>query len=173
MRLCGLAALIAIPLAACGPAALATRDYSYPDWGFKAAFPAAPTRTPHAAAADGSAPASELFEAAVGGRDFAVWAADVSKTRMSLDDLAEGGSQHVAQGLAATPGVPAYAATAEGVMGREFSFSKDGRWAASMRVFLAGGRAYEVIGQSVYGQDDPALKDFLFSFHTLGAKRGG
>jgi hypothetical protein len=157
----------AMALAACTPSAPPAKDYSYPAWGFKAAFPLAPTETPKAGAADGS-PNSDLIEASGGGRDFAVWAADVSQTRLSLDDLALSSSQHVAQGLSATPSIQAYAATAEGVMGREFSFTKDGRWAATMRVFLANGRFYEVIGKSFYGQEDPALKDFMFSFHTLG-----
>ena len=37
-----------------------------------------------------------------------------------------------------------------------------------MDVFLAGGRLYEVIAKSTLGEDNPAVKSFLMSFHTLG-----
>lgn len=159
----------AAALAACKPAAPPAKEYAYPAWGFKAAFPAAPTETNQPGPPDGSAPNADLVEAIGGGRDFAVWAADVSRTGMSLDELGKSAAEHVSQGFSATAGVPAYAATSEGVMGREYQMTKGGQWQATMRVFLVGGRFYEVIGKSALGRDDPALKNFLFSFHATGA----
>ena len=51
-------------------------------------------------------------------------------------------------------------------MGREIQVSKDGKPYATMRVFLAGGRFYEVVAVSNYGPSDPASNAFLYSFHT-------
>jgi hypothetical protein len=162
------ALLAATALASCMPGPPATKDYAYPAWGFKAAFQAPPTETAQPASADGTTPSAYLVEASAGGRDFAVWAADVSKANVTLDELASSASDHVAKGLGATAGIPAYAATGGGVEGREYAFTKDGKWQASMSVFLAGGRFYEVIAKSALGEDDPAVKNFLFSFTPLG-----
>ena len=164
----GATLLAALALSSCMPGAPATKDYAYPAWGFKASFQARPTETAQPASADGTTPNALLVEANAGGRDFAVWAADVSKASMTLDDLASSSSNHVAKGLGATASIPTYAAAGEGVEGRDYTFTKDGQWLASMHVFLAGGRFYEVIAKSAFGEDDPAVKTFLFSFTTLG-----
>jgi hypothetical protein len=155
-------------LAACNPLRPPTKEYTYPAWGFRASFPSAPEETPKPGTADGSQPNADLIEATAGGRDFAVWVADVSKTNMSIDDLASNAADHVSKGLGADVGVRTYTATGDGVDGREFQLTKDGKWVVTMRVFLAGGKFYEVIAKSALGKDDPALKDFLISFHTLG-----
>jgi hypothetical protein len=160
--------LAAVAVAACKPAAPPTREYAYPAWGFKASFPAPPTETNQPGSRENLTPNAYLVEANADGRDFAVWAADISKATLSLDDLASATSENIGKGLNATPSIPTYAATSEGAMGREFSFTQNGRWQATVRVFVSGGRAYQVIAKSALGQDDPAVSDFLFSFHTLG-----
>jgi hypothetical protein len=135
------AVLAAVALASCTPGTPATKDYAYPAWGFKASFQAPPLVTSDPGTADGSKPPSTTVGVNSGGRDFAVWAADVSKADLSIDDLTSSASDHVSKELGFTPSIPAYAATSEGVEGRELSFTKDGRWQATMRVFVSGGRA--------------------------------
>ena len=162
--------LAVLALAACGPPPsprLVERDY--PAQGFKAAFPDAPKETAAAGSPDGSAPPSFMVESSGPKRDFGVWSADVSRSGETLDDLASNGSEHVAKGLGGQLGVRAYAATAEGVDGYEYPLMKAGKWYGVMRVFLANGRFYEVIAESAYGEDDPAVTDFLGSFHVIPA----
>jgi hypothetical protein len=162
--------LVVLVLAACGPPPsprLAER--AYPAWGYKASFPDTPQETAKAGAPDGSEPASLMVETSGPKRDFGVWAGDVSRLGQTLDELASNGSQHVAQGMHGTLGVRAYAATAEAVDGYEYPLMKEGKWYGVMRVFLVNGRFYEVIAESAYGEDDPAVKDFLGSFHIIGA----
>jgi hypothetical protein len=159
--------LAALALAAC-KFAPPTKPYAYPAWGFQVSFPAAPVETRQPAAPNASTPNADRVESSADGRHFAVWAADVSTTGMSLDDLAKSASGFIAKQMGATAGVPTYAATSDGVMGREYQLTTGGKWRATLRVFLAGGRFYEVIGSSPLGQDDPAVKDFLASFRTLG-----
>ena len=161
-------ALAVLALAAC-KGAPPTKEYAYPAWGFKASFPAAPVETKQPGAPNGSTPNADRVDSSADGRHFAVWAADVSKTGMSLDDLAKAASGFIAKQMGATAGVPTYTATSDGTLGREYQLMTGGKWRATLRVFLAGGRFYEVIGSSPLGQDDPAVKDFLFSFHTIGA----
>jgi hypothetical protein len=160
--------LAALALAAC-KFAPPTKPYAYPAWGFDVSFPAAPVETKLPGAPNGATPSADRVEASADGRHFAVWAADVSRTGMALDDLAKAASGFIAKQMKATAGAPAYVATSDGVLGREYQLTSGGKWRATLRVFLAGGRFYEVIGSSPLGQDDPAVKDFLISFHTLGA----
>jgi hypothetical protein len=166
-------AIALLALSACKPSGPAAKEYVYPAWGFRASFPMTPVETRQPAPPNGAAPDADLVEGNEGGRSFAVWVADVSRTGMSLDELAKSAADHVAQGLGAKPGIPAYAATSEGVMGREYHLAQAGKWQASMRVYLTGGRFYEVIGKSALGEDDPALKAFLLSFHTLAIPPAG
>jgi hypothetical protein len=161
--------LAALAVAGCKPAAPPAKDYVYPAWGFKVSLPGTPTETAQPAAPNGSTPGADRVESSVGGRHFAVWAADVSRTGMSLDDLAKAASGFIAKQMGANAGIPTYAATGGGEEGREYQLTTSGKWRATLRVFLAGGRFYEVIGSSPGGQDDPALKDFLTSFHITGA----
>jgi hypothetical protein len=170
MRVLSAAAMLlaAFAVASCKPVAPPTKAYAYPPWGFKASFQAPPTGTNQPGSPENLTPNAYLVEANAGGRDFAVWAADISRANLSLDDLASETSENVSKGLDATPSIQAYASTSEGVMGREFTFTKDAKWQATVRVFVAGGRAYQVIAKSAFGQDDPAVSDFLSSFHTLG-----
>jgi hypothetical protein len=160
--------LAALAFTGCKPAAPPTKAYAYPAWGFKVSFPAAPVELKQPGSPNGSAPNADRVESIAGGHHFAVWAADVSRTGMSLDDLAKAASGYIAKQMKATASVPTYAATGDGVMGRQYQLTSDGKWRATLRVFLAGGRFYEVIGSSTAGQDDPALTDFLASFHTIG-----
>ena len=160
--------LAALVLDGCNLATPAAKDYAYPAWGYKISLPGTPVETKQP-----GPPKAERVEASTDGRHFAVWAADVSNTGMSLDDLAKAASGFIAKQMGATAGVPAYAATGDGVMGREYQLTASGKWRATLRVFLAGGRFYEVIGSSASGEDDPVLKDFLSSFHTTGAPTAG
>lgn len=162
-------ALAGLLLSACKPAPPPIKEYAYPAWGFRASFPSAPVESSKPGSADGSTPNADLVEANDGHHDFAVWAADVSKTSASLDDLASSAAQHVSEASGSTAGIPTYAATSEGATGREYQLSQGGKWYATMDVYLVGGRFYEVIGRSALGKDDPAVKSFLISFHTHGA----
>jgi hypothetical protein len=159
--------LTALALAAC-KFAPPTKPYAYPAWGFTASFPTAPKETKQPGSPDGSTPSADRVESSADGRQYAVWAADVSRTGMSLDDLAKAASGYIAKQMGASAGVPTYVATSDGVMGREYRMTRGGKWLATLRVFLVGGRFYEVIGKSALGEDDPAVKDFLVSFRTLG-----
>src|SRR5271156_113892 len=127
-----LVALAALSLVACKPAAPPAKEYVYPAWGFRASFPVAPVETAMPGSADGSQPNSHLVEANGDGRDFAVWAADVSKTSMSIDELADSGSEHVASSVGAKAGIPTYAATADRADGREYHLTKDGKGLGAM-----------------------------------------
>jgi hypothetical protein len=153
-------------LAACKPAQAPTKAYAYPAWGFEASFPAPPkeTDTP----AEGDNPHAFLTEYQDGSHDFLVWTADVSQKQPDIDQMADAASSILAQQTGSVAGVKAYTATGDGVDGREVSFTKDGRTVATLRFFLVGGRLYQVAARSILGGDDPAVKDFLSSFHTLG-----
>jgi|HubBroStandDraft_2_1064218.scaffolds.fasta_scaffold133635_1 hypothetical protein len=156
-------------LGACNLMNPPAKEYTYPAWGFRASFLTPPTETAKPGTPDGTQPDADLVEAVGGGRDFAVWVADVSKSNLSLDDLASNAADHVSKGIGADIGIQTYAATGDGVMGREYQLTKNGKWVVTLRVFLAGGKFYEVIGKSDLGKDDPALQRFLVTFHTLAA----
>jgi hypothetical protein len=160
------AALLAtLALAACKPP---MKPYDYPQFGFRASFPSPPKITDRPGWPDGSEVHADIVESSGGGRDFAVWVGDVSRANLSIDELTDGAAKHVADGLGGEPGVRTYVATSEGVMGREVPIKKQGAIFVNMRVFLAGGRFYEVVGNSSMGPDDPAVRAFLDSFHVTG-----
>ena len=160
------AVLASASLAACKPPVAPTREYAYPAWGFKASFPAQPkeTDTP----AQGDNPHGFLAEYQDGSHDFAVLTVDTSRPPADLDEMADAASGFLAQSSGSVAGIKAYAATSDGVDGREVVLTKGGRTIATLRFFVAGGKFYQVAARSVLGGDDPAVKDFLFSFHTLG-----
>jgi hypothetical protein len=162
------ASAVLLVLSGCNLLNPPAKEYSYPAWGFRASFLTPPTETAKPGTPDGTQPDADLVEAVGGGRDFAVWAADVSKSNLSLDDLASNAADHVSKGIGADIGIQTYAATGEGVVGREYQLTKNGKWVVTLRVFLAAGKFYEVIAKSDFGKDDPALQTFLISFHTLG-----
>jgi hypothetical protein len=153
-------------LAACKPAAAPTKEYAYPAWGFRASFPAQPkeTDTP----AQGANPHAFLAEYQDGSHDFAVLTVETSRTPADLDEMADAASGFLAQSSGSVAGIKAYAATSDGLDGREVELTKGGRTIATLRFFLEGGKFYQVAARSTLGGDDPAVKDFLFSFHTLG-----
>jgi hypothetical protein len=66
-------------------------------------------------------------------------------------------------------GPETYASTGEGVLGREYAITKDGKPYATIRAFLANGRFYEIGAQSPLGPDDPAVKGFLDTFRITAA----
>jgi hypothetical protein len=164
--------LASASLAACKPAVAPTKEYAYPAWGFKASFPAQPkeTDTP----VQGDKPHGFLAEYQDGSHDFAVLTVDTSRPPTDLDEMADAAAGFLAQSSGSVAGVKAYAATSDGVDGREVALTKGGRTIATLRFFVAGGRFYQVAARSILGGDDPAVKDFLFSFHALsGAPEAG
>jgi hypothetical protein len=162
-------AIAALALAACRLPAPPTRAYAYPAWGFRVSFQASPQATDKPAQPDGT-PHSLLLEADSGGRDFAIDANDAQGETRSIDTLADGVAQLMVADIDAKPTIKTNAATAEGLIGRQFDLEQNGRPMARVRVFLKGGRFYTLVAKSVFGIDDPAIDGFFHSFH---AEAGG
>ena len=171
MRLFRLAGVIltAFALAACKPAPLPVKEYVYPSWGFKASFQTPPAIKDEPASADGSTPRTFLAEAHTHDYDFVVTAFDIAQAHPDLDALSDDLGSRLAKALGAQVDGKTYVATFENLMGREIQFSKGGLPFATMRVFVAGGRFYQVVALSNFGPSDPAVSDFLYSFHALDA----
>jgi hypothetical protein len=163
------AAFATLSLGACKPAPPSLKHYDYPALGFSISLPAPPKVTDEPAGADGS-PHMVTVEADDGIRNDAVSITDAPDPQKDIDSLTKAAADAMAKGLDAEPGMPTYAATAEGVDGREFVLSKGGRPGAKVRLFLAGGRFYVLAAKSSAGVDDPAVDDFLTSFHVIAAK---
>jgi hypothetical protein len=132
-------------------------------------FPAAPQRTDVPATA--TQPAEVLLGAQGFPRDFAVSIATVADPSRDLDSLAEDAAARMAKGLGGEASDMAYAATPEGVLGRELVITRDSQSVAKIRIYLAGGRFYILVAKSVLGVDDPAVDAFLTSFHVIGAPK--
>jgi hypothetical protein len=162
------AGLMALGLASCAPAPM--RDYAYPVWGFSASYPAPPKLTDTPAAADGSSARTFVAETVSGGRDFGVSVNDATGSTKDIDALTDALIPMMTKGFDAVAGAKAYAATAEGALGREVLFSKNGRPYMDVRMFLANDRFYVVTASSNFGMDDPALKAFMASFRITGAE---
>lgn len=150
-------------LAACVPRA-PMKDYDYPALGFSVSFPAPPERTDVPATA--TQPAEVLLGAESGPRDFAVSIAEVADPSRDLNSLAEDAAARMAKGLGGAASNLAYAATPEGLLGREVVITKSGQSVAKIRLYVAGGRFYILVAKSALGVDDPAVDDFLTSFHA-------
>jgi hypothetical protein len=142
-----------------------TLEYVYPAWGFRISFVAAPKVTEKPAEPDGL-PHSVLMETDSGGRDFAVDVSDATATDIDqvTDTLVPLMLKQVPGG---TADIRTYAATFEGLLGRQFDIEKNGKPDLRVRVFLAGDRLYALVAKSVFGVDDPAVDQFLYSFHVL------
>jgi hypothetical protein len=165
-----MAILAALTLAACGPAHLRVKAYAYPAWGFKASFQRPPEIKEEPAAADGSTPHNFLAEAHTHNHDFFVAAFDAPGDNKGVDAFADSVGPAFAKAVGGEARGTTYVATFEDLMGREIPIDKDGKPFATMRVFQAGGRYYEVGAVSNYGPSDPAVNDFLYSFHAIDAK---
>jgi len=161
--------LTALAIAACRPAHLRVKEYVYPAWGFKASFQTPPVIKDEPASADGSTPHNFLAEAHTHNHDFAVTACDCFG-HTDLDALSNDLGSRLATGMGGQMEGKTYVATFEDLMGREIQFNKDGKPYATVRVFQAGGRSYQVLAVSNYGPSDPAVDDFLYSFHAIDAK---
>lgn len=172
MRFVPLAAavLAALAVAACGPGPIRVKEYDYPAWGFKASFQAPPAITEEPASADGKTPHNILAEAHSHNHDFVVTACECPQLPTDLDALSDYLGQHFAKGVGGEVASTTYVATFEDLMGREIRINKDGKPFATIRAFVAGGRSYQVIAVSNYGPSDPAVNDFLYSFHVLDAQ---
>ena len=158
----------ALALAGCGHR-IKTKEYVYPAWGFKVSFNVPPETKDTPAAADGT-PHSFLAEAHTHNHDFVVTAFDIPPPHGDLDGFGDSTSAYIAKHQGGQVQGQTYVATFEDLMGREFRIDKNGRPYATMRVFQVGDRFYEVIAVSAHGPSDPAVSDFLYSFHALDAK---
>jgi hypothetical protein len=159
-----MAALLGLGLlAACVPPTR-MQPYDYPALGFSVSFPAPPDRT------DVPATPSQTAEAVIGvksgPRDFAVTVAELADPSRDLDSLAEDAAARMAKSMGGEASNLAYAATPEGLLGRELVINKGGRSVAKIRIYVAGGRFYILVAESALGVDDPAVDDFLTSFHA-------
>jgi hypothetical protein len=159
-----MATLLALGLlAACVPRA-PMQQYDYPALGFSVSFPAPPDRTD--VPATPSQPAEVLIGATSGPRDFAVSVAPVADPSRDLDSLDEDAAARMAKAMGGEASNLAYAATPEGLLGRELVITKSGQSVAKIRLYVAGGRFYILVAKSALGVGDPAVDDFLTSFHA-------
>ncbi len=159
-------ALLALWLGACRAPAPEMKPYSNPALGFSVSFPTPPKVTDEPASAGGS-PHTVTVEADAGGREFAVSVTDAPDPSRDIGSVTAAASDAIARGVGGQAGVPTYAATSDGVIGRELVISKDGRPAAKARFFLAGGRFYVLAANASGGIDDPSVDDFLTSFRVI------
>jgi hypothetical protein len=143
------------------------KDYAYPKWGFVADFSAPPeaTETP----AKPGQMHSLLLESKAAGRDFVVAAWEGIRPDVTIDQIGPDLSGRAAKAMGGELGPETYASTGQGVLGREYAITRNGKPFATIRSFLANGRFYEVAAQSVLGPDDPAVKDYLALFRITSA----
>lgn len=160
-------ALALIAIASCAPPP-APKEYAYPDWGFAAAFQAQPKVTETKASADGSQPHMLMVEAKAAGHDFAVTAIDASSATGTPEQILDYAPQTFAKASDFDVGATTKI-TLGPVSGREIRFEKDFTPTMLMRIFVAGGRFYEVTADTPKGVNDPQVKGFLDSFRLLGA----
>jgi hypothetical protein len=158
--------LAALALAACKPAP-PFKEYAYPAWGFVARFWAPPqvTETP----ARPGLPHTLVLVSSQAGRDFAVSVREGVRPGIDIDQIGPNIARQTANAVGGELGPETYASTGEGVLGREYSITKDGRPYATVRAYLANGRFYEIGAQSALGPDDPAAKAFLDTFRITKA----
>jgi hypothetical protein len=156
----------ALALAACKPAP-PFKEYAYPAWGFAARFWAPPeaTETP---AAPGQ-PHSLMLESRQAGRDFVVSVGEGVRPGVTIDTIGADYARRAAKAMDVDVGPQTYAATGQGVLGREYALMKNGKPYATIRAFLANDRFYEIAAQSVLGPDDPPVKAFLDTFRITAA----
>jgi hypothetical protein len=150
-------------LAACAPPAR-MQPYDYPALGFSVSFPAPPSRTD--VPATSSQTAEVLIGAESGPRDFAVSIAEVADPSRDLDSLDEDAAARMAKAMGGEASNLTYAATPEGLLGRELVIKRSDKAVAKIRLYVAGGRFYILVAKSALGVDDPAVDDFLTSFHA-------
>lgn len=169
MRLSIVAAgLVALWLGACAPSAPELKPHDYPALGFSVSLPGQPTVTDTPAAADSVH--TVTVEGVGGGRDFSVSVTGAPGPKADIDTVTAATAGELARSLGGQAGVPTYAATAGGVIGRELVINKAGRAAAKMRVFMAGGRVYALIATASGGADEDAAVDAFLTSFRLTAK---
>jgi hypothetical protein len=156
-----------VALALClGACRQRVKEYDYPAWGFRISFASPPEVEDKAALPDGT-PHSFTADLDSGVRDFAIEANDAPGTR-DIDQLVDAMIPLMLKGIPKGEVTShTYAATIEGLMGRQLDISVGGKPIYRVHVFLAGGRLYTIVAKSALGVDDPAVDQFLYSFHTL------
>jgi hypothetical protein len=183
MRHLNLAVVIASAslAAACAPPPMTT--YDYPKYGFTADFQAPPKVTDTINAQSGAHVI--VLDAKSFGRDFAITVTDVDPKR-DIDALVDDASEAVAKAGGGAATYRTTVATAEGALGREMVFSKDGRCEARVRFYRSGPRFYVLTAKGMGlspvtdpGDVDPcigapsdsdrAVTAFLTSFHLADA----
>ena len=157
---------LALALAACKPAP-AMKEYTYPAWGFAASF-WTPPQVVEAPPGPGR-PHMLMLESKQAGRVFALSVREGVRPDVAIDQIGPDFAHQAAQAMGGEVGMMTYTSTGQGVLGREFALTKDGKPLATVRTYLANGRFYEIAGQSALGPDDPAVKDFLDSFRITAA----
>jgi hypothetical protein len=167
MRRCWtIVAILALALVgACIPHPQMTA-YDYPALGFSVSFPAPPDRND--VPGSENQPAMTTIGAKTDLRDFAVTVSEVADPSRSLDSLADEATARMAKALGGESSMT-YAATPEGLLGREVAVDRDGKRLAKIRIYLAGGRLYILVAESSLGEADPAVDDYLTSFHATAA----
>jgi hypothetical protein len=186
MRYLNLAAVIvsASLAASCG---IPMKAYDYPNYGFTADFPAPPKVEDTTIAQNGAQ--IIVLDAQNLGRDFAITVTDVDPAR-DLDALVEDEAQAMAKAVGGEVTYRTYCSTAEGVLGRELVIRKNGDRAVRARYYRSGGRFYILTAKSAMGlnpgaidstpvdpstesgkDSDPAVNDFLTSFHVTPAAK--
>jgi hypothetical protein len=161
------AGLAALSLASCSPP---PKEYDYPAWGFSASFPGPPKLTETAAAADGSAGHSLLVASDTDLHQFEVFAIEQPSAGQSIDEFADAAGPTVAHSVGGEVESHTYVATVQltdQAMGREILITKHDRPLVKMRVYVVGGRYYQIVARSRFGPSDPAAVAFLDSFKIL------
>jgi hypothetical protein len=156
---------LALALAACNAPPM--KEFAYPAWGFAISFWSPPqvTETPAAA----GQPHSLLLDTKQAGREFAISVEEGVRPDVTIDQIGPFFARTTAQPMGGDVGPMTYVSTAQGVLGREFAITQNGKPLATIRTFLANDRFYEIVVQSALGPDDPAVKDFLGSFRVTAA----
>ena len=160
------ATLLAVAaLAACNAPAM--KEYAYPKWGFAASF-TGPPQAVDTPAGPGK-PHTLLLESKDAGRDFVVSVMEGVRPGVSIDDIGPALTRQAAQAMGGELGPETYESTGQGVLGRGYVITKNGKPFALVRAFVANDRFYQVGAQSVLGNDDPAVKAYLDSFRITAA----
>jgi hypothetical protein len=165
MRTVRIAALVSAlsALAACSQPAW--KPYQNAAWGFGVSFRGDPkvTETP---ASPGSLKSLQA-EAKSGGRDYVISVTDATASGKTPDQLLAQAPQATADGEGGTLTSTANVQSG-GLAGREFVVTRQGQPLERDRIFVSGGRFYQLVTQSPYGAKDKETQTFLESFHLGG-----
>jgi hypothetical protein len=152
-----------VALAACAPPG--PKEIAYPSWGFAASFPMTPTVTDTPASPRDGQPRTFQSELSEPGLTLVV-AASAVPPKKTVDQILDETPNAMAAGAEAALKSEVNVSTGK-VPGREFLIVKAGELTQRARIFVAGGRLYQVVGASSKGPNDPDVTAFLNSFRLL------